>query len=90
MNACEQGLYQKAARQLSHDLTLVVPQFNAGEVEKAQTTWEDYLHSECGVVVYNFYYPGTVAPFEKAKCELQLTDDRITELHPLIHVQQDS
>jgi uncharacterized protein YecT (DUF1311 family) len=74
---------------MATDLNKVSPLFNAKKVAQAQRSWEGYLQSECDVV-YNFYSAGTAAPYEKAKCQLELTTDRIAELQPLIHVEQGS
>jgi uncharacterized protein YecT (DUF1311 family) len=83
MNACEEGSYQIVARSLNHDVTLVAKAFDRTDVAEAQLAWTSYLHAEC-MTVNRFYYPGTVAPYEKAKCEIKLAQDRISELQPLI------
>jgi len=88
MYGCEELRDLELSRLMAHDLKLVSPLvFNLKEVAKAQRSWEGYFQSECQLV-FDSYYPGTAAPFEKAKCELELTENRIEELQPLIHVEQ--
>lgn len=89
MFGCEESIDKDLAGVLNHDLAHIATGFNSSQARRAQSSWTNYLETEC-TLVWDFYYPGTVAAFEKAKCQVELTQDRINELQPLVNPETHS